>query len=175
MLLDLTRYRQPSARFARTFQPSEMATDGDAFQVVEPAELSFEIAKDKDVFRLTGVVGTVLELSCSRCADPFRQRVDASFDLRYQPLPGAAHEAERELADEDLETSYYTDDQIDLNELMREQFYLALPMKPLCTEQCHGLCAHCGANLNSGGCSCHPAWDDQRLAALKALQARLDS
>ena len=45
---------------------------------------------------------------------------------------------EREVQDEDLETSYYRDDQIDLNELLREQFYLALPMKPLCQDELQG-------------------------------------
>ena len=49
-----------------------------------------------------------------------------------------AAEGEREVQDEDLDTSYYRDDQIDLNELLREQFYLALPMKPLCREELQG-------------------------------------
>ncbi len=84
--------------------------------------------------------------------------------------PQASTEAEREIEEDDLETSYYRDDQIDLNELMREQFYLALPMKPLCREDCKGLCAQCGTNLNTGTCDCAPVWEDPRLAALKALK-----
>jgi uncharacterized protein len=71
--------------------------------------------------------------------------------------------------DEDLETSYYRGDQIDLKELLREQFYLALPMKPLCREDCHGLCPQCGTNLNTGTCACTPVWEDPRLAPLKGL------
>jgi uncharacterized protein len=86
-----------------------------------------------------------------------------------------ATEQERELQDEDVETSYYRDDQIDLNELMREQFYLALPMKPLCQEDCQGLCAQCGTNLNTGTCECHPEWVDPRLAALKELKSTRES
>ena len=68
-----------------------------------------------------------------------------------------------------LETSYYRNDAIDLNELLREQFYLALPMKPLCGEACRGLCAQCGTNLNAGTCDCQPVWDDPRLSVLKGL------
>ncbi len=49
---------------------------------------------------------------------------------------------------------------------MREQFYLALPMKPLCREDCQGLCVVCGANLNRATCDCKLEWDDPRLAAL---------
>jgi uncharacterized protein len=42
-------------------------------------------------------------------------------------------------------------------------------MKPLCREDCRGLCAVCGANLNRGDCGCAPTWEDPRLAPLKAL------
>ncbi len=175
MLLDLTRYRQPTAEFTRTFQPSEVGTEGDAYTVVAPVELAFEILKDKNRFRLVGDVRTVLEVVCSRCVEPFKLPVASHFDLRYWPMTETAGESEAELADEDLETSYYTDDQIDLNELIREQLYLALPMKPLCQELCSGLCPQCGTNLNTGGCSCTPAWEDPRLEALRALQTRRDS
>ena len=48
------------------------------------------------------------------------------------------------MADEDLGVSFYKDDAIDLGEVMREQFYLALPMKPLCRPDCQGLCPICG-------------------------------
>ena len=81
-------------------------------------------------------------------------------------------EHEREVPDADLETSYYRDDQIDLNELLREQFYLALPMKPLCVADCRGLCLHCGINQNTGTCECAPAWEDPRLAPLRQLKNR---
>ena len=53
---------------------------------------------------------------------------------------------------------------------MREQFYLALPMKPLCRESCRGLCPECGTNLNTGTCSCVREWTDPRLDGLRALR-----
>jgi uncharacterized protein len=98
--------------------------------------------------------------------------VDADFDQRYLPASEASTEAEREVEDDDLETSYYRDDEIDLNELLREQFYLALPMKPLCREECRGLCPQCGTNLNTGSCDCAPEWVDPRLAALKNVKTK---
>ena len=170
MQLDLTRYRQPLAQFARTFAPGDIGQDGDSYQVVEPVALAFDIHKDRDRFRLAGTLRTELELVCSRCLEPFRMPIDASFDLRYLPSSEMSPEAERAIEEDDLETSYYRDDQIDLDELLREQFYLALPMKPLCLADCRGLCAQCGTNLNQGACTCAPAWKDPRLAALDALQ-----
>ena len=170
MQLDLTRYRQPQGHFARTFQPEDVAEDGDAYRIVAPVQLQFEIHKDKERFRLVGSAVTELELACSRCLEPFRLPVNADFDLRYLPASEVSQDEEREIEEEDLETSYYRDDQIDLNELLREQFYLALPMKPLCEEACKGLCPQCGTNLNTGSCSCNAAWEDPRLAALKQLR-----
>jgi uncharacterized protein len=57
---------------------------------------------------------------------------------------------------------------------MHEQFVLALPMKPLCSATCKGLCVHCGANLNQGPCACAPQWTDPRLAVLKEIRTKLD-
>jgi uncharacterized protein len=170
MQLDLTRYRQPVSRFDRTFEPGEVGDEADAYRVAAPVQLGFDIQKDKDRFRLVGRITTELELPCSRCLEPFRMPVDAPFDLRYLPASEAATEADREVEDEDLEVSYYRDDQVDLGELIREQFYLALPMKPLCVDSCRGLCPQCGTNLNTGTCDCAPAWEDPRLAPLRNLR-----
>ncbi len=170
MQLDLTRYRQPLNQFARTFQPGDVADEGDAYRIMTPVDLAFEIHKDKDKFRLVGTVATELELPCSRCLEPLRLPIAAPFDLRYLPASEASTDVEREVGREDLETSYYRNDEIDLNELLREQFYLALPMKPLCRDDCRGLCALCGTNLNDGACECAPAWEDPRLAPLRQLK-----
>jgi uncharacterized protein len=170
MQLDLTRYRQPLGHFSRTFQPEDVAQEGDPYRIVAPVQLAFEIHKDNTRFRLVGSVATDLELSCSRCLETFRLPVNASFDLRYHPPSEMKQDEESEVEEGDLETSYYQDDQIDLNELLREQFYLALPMKPLCSDDCKGLCPQCGTNLNTASCGCHTAWDDPRLAPLKQLK-----
>ena len=169
MQLDLTRYRQPVSQFGRTFQPSELGQEGEAYQVVAPVQVDLEIHKDKDRFRLVGTARTELELPCSRCLEPYRLPLDAAFDMRYLPASESAGADEREVTEDDLDTSVYRDDQIDLSELLREQFYLALPMKPLCREDCRGLCPQCGTNLNTSTCGCAPAWEDPRLAALKGL------
>jgi uncharacterized protein len=170
MQLDLTRYRQPLAHFSRTFKPEEVAEPGDAYRIVAPVTLAFEVHKDKERFRLVGTVVTELELPCSRCLEAFRLPVNASFDLRYHPASEMSQDEERQVEDDDLGTSYYRDDQIDLNELLREQFYLALPMKPLCDEACQGLCPQCGTNLNTGSCNCAAGWEDPRLAPLRQLK-----
>jgi uncharacterized protein len=98
--------------------------------------------------------------------------VDGEFDVRFLPASEMPTDDEREMQQEDVDTSYYRDHQIDLNQLMREQFYLALPMKPLCAADCRGLCPQCGTNLNTGSCTCTSGWEDPRLAPLKDLAGR---
>ena len=149
-----------------------------SFRIASPVSLAFEIFKDKSTFRLAGKTVTTLEVPCSRCLEPIAMPVDASFDLRYQPHSArTGHEAdgaddEQEIEEDDLTTAFYRNDEIDLEQLMREQFYLALPMKPLCADDCKGLCAICGTNRNRGSCECTEAWDDPRLAALKELRSK---
>jgi len=170
MQLELTRYRQPLNQFSRVFQPEEVAQQGDAYRIVAPVHVEMDIHKDKDRFRLVGTARTELELACSRCLEPFRMPLDSTFNVRYLPDTEAAGTEEREVAEDDLDTSFYRDDRIDVNEVLREQFYLALPMKPLCSEDCEGLCPQCGTNLNTGSCSCEPEQVDPRLAVLKKLK-----
>ncbi len=170
MLLDLTRIRTAQERYEGVFGPEVFTNDRDGFQVIGPVSLAFDIFKDKAQFRLAGAVQTTLELPCSRCLEPFSLPVDAAFDLRYQPHALNTGEGEREIEDDDLTTAFYEDESIDLGQLMREQFHLALPMKPLCAGDCLGLCAVCGANLNRDACGCKREWEDPRLAVLRQLR-----
>ncbi len=170
MLLDLSRIRTPHERYDKTFEAAALAADRDDFRVASPVSLAFDVFKDNATFRLVGTVRAVLELPCSRCLEPFAVPVDAGFDLRYQPHTQNTGEGEREVEEDDLTTAFYDRDQIDLGQLMCEQFYLALPMKPLCDAACRGLCPVCGLNLNKATCTCRHAWEDPRLAVLKALQ-----
>ena len=174
--LDLNKIRTAQERFERVYQPDQLAREQD-FTLVEPVSLAFDIFKDKQQFRLVGHVKTTLELPCSRCLEPFTWPVDAPFDLRYQPKAGTGggQESEREIEEDDLSTAFYENDEIDLGELIREQLYLALPMKPLCREDCQGLCPVCGTNWNRGTCTCKRDWDDPRLAALKRLKSEMKS
>jgi len=171
LLLNLHKIRTAQERFEKVYQPEQLGTDED-FRVVAPVSLAFDIYKDKDRFRLEGTVKTTLELACSRCLEPFVLPVDAGFDLRYQPQIENTGEGEREIQADDLTDAFYQNDEIDLGQLMREQFYLSLPMKPLCGDDCKGLCAICGTNLNRDTCGCKREFEDPRLGALRELRTK---
>jgi uncharacterized protein len=167
MFLDISQMRGARDRVDRSYPPSVFDPEADAYRVVEPVKLAFEILKDRRRFRLVGRVSTGLELTCGRCLEAFRLPVDAAFDLIYTPEQENVGDGELEIDEDDLSTAFYRDETIDVGGLMREQFLLALPMKPLCGEGCQGLCPVCGTNWNSGACSCSRRWTDPRLDALK--------
>ena len=169
--LDLTHLsRRADEHVDRTFPADAFpASDGNDYRVAAPVHLALDVHRDVDVYRVTGRIETRLELECGRCLELFQIPVDSAFELRYVPQDQNAGEGEREIDEDDLTTAYYTDQTIDLGALMTEQFQLALPMKPLCSDDCKGLCPECGANLNKTTCGCAPKWQDPRLGALRGL------
>jgi uncharacterized protein len=171
MLLDLSKIRTAHERYERDYPADAFGSEAEC-RVVEPVALAFDIYKDRDQYRLVGSVTTTLELPCSRCLEPFRWPVDAHFELRYQPHAQNTGEGEREIEEDDLTTAFYENEEIDLGQLMEEQFYLSLPMKPLCSADCKGLCPVCGRNLNRETCDCKRDWEDPRFAALRELRTK---
>ena len=171
MLLDLNRLHGRREHVERRFEPSAFDPQDEDYRVAGPVDLSMNVEKaGADAYRVTGRATARLEVECSRCIEPFDVPVDARFELRYVPAVENAGDGEREIAEDDLTTAFYREGSLDVIDLLREQFQLALPMKPLCTETCRGLCPQCGTNLNTGACECAPAWEDPRLAALKQLK-----
>jgi uncharacterized protein len=173
MLLDLNKLRGSSERVDRSIPASVFAPDDPDYRVAAPVALSMTVEKaGAEAFRVTGRAETRLELDCSRCVEPFEMPVDTKFELRYVPQSENAGDGEREVSEDDLTTAFYREGTLDLIELLREQFQLVLPMKPLCAEACRGLCPVCGANLNRAECGHTPTWEDPRLAPLKGLLNR---
>jgi uncharacterized protein len=182
MVLDLSRLRNGVERLDRTFEPATFGTTDD-FRVVRPVTLTGQVQKDGGKARLVGRLTSALECPCSRCLDPFEVPVDIALDLMFLPADGAAtvgghrptasggeDDDGTAVADDDLGVSYYTGDVIDLVATIREQFYLVLPMKPLCRDACQGLCPVCGINRNRETCTCRSEWVDPRLEPLKHLR-----
>lgn len=174
MLFDLSKLHGGRQHVERTFQPADFEPQDPDYRVVTPVFLSIDVERKGDAaYRVTGTVRGALELECGRCLEPFPLPVESAFELRYVPQAEAAGtDAEREITEDDLTTAFYAEGMLDVMDLMREQFQLALPMKPLCASSCRGLCPVCGGNLNRTECGCRPVWEDPRLAPLKSLLNR---
>jgi uncharacterized protein len=156
----------PGQNGAAEAEPEADAAD---YKVLGDVHFDGTLRKDEPRFILSGRLQARLEMSCGRCLEPFTLPVDTQVDLTYVPHPEQAAEGEVELSQDDLTTAFYRDQTLDLGDMVREQFYLALPMRPLCREECKGLCPQCGTNLNQGTCACDVRWEDPRLAGLRTL------
>ncbi|MBI4710228.1 MAG: DUF177 domain-containing protein [Nitrospirae bacterium] len=121
---------------------------------------------------VNGRADTTASMSCSRCLEGVSYPLDIKFNVEYLPLKEVIEVGGHELTEEELDVSFYENDQIDVEELVREQILLAVPMKPLCRTDCRGICPKCGRNLNEGACSCIVDEIDPRLAKLREFQSR---
>ncbi|HEV7484252.1 MAG TPA: DUF177 domain-containing protein [Thermoanaerobaculia bacterium] len=121
-----------------------------------------------------GTTTFTADFLCSRCVEPFPFANASEFHLRFRPRPEISEEnAEVEVTPDELDVEFYTERAISLRHLANEQIQLAIPMKPLCTDRCLGLCVQCGANQNGEGCSCAETVIDTRFAALAGIREQL--
>ncbi len=127
------------------------------------------VTREYDNVRVTGRVTAPLALSCSRCLADFTSFVDTNFTIFFRKetaiVPSA--EDELELGEMDLLSSTYSGDEIDLTHEIEEQIAMEIPLKPLCSDSCKGLCHECGTDLNTSSCSCSKETVSLAFSALK--------
>jgi uncharacterized protein len=132
----------------------------------------------EDVY-LEGTAEGSLELECSRCLARYRHRLREPFRLVLEAVgertpsdPEAAAALSRYgvgLGDE-LETGWFRGSELDLGGFFLEVIALTLPVKPLCRDDCPGLCPRCGAELGAGPCGCEEPRSDSPFAVLASLR-----
>jgi DUF177 domain-containing protein len=155
-------------RIEHYYPEGEPALASEESRIVGRPELHLRATRAGNEVKLVGTIKADVRFDCDRCLAPLVVPVEQSFDLLYVPpvRPQGAHD-ERELGRDDLSVAFYQGQFIDLDDLVREQLELALPMARLCGEDCQGLCPDCGANLNQGQCSCEAGQTDSRWNSLK--------
>ncbi len=124
------------------------------FPVLAPLEYDLKVEKFDDRVRIQGPVRCELRLQCSRCVDEFPLKVEGYLDVELAPRDAMPRAQEVELRGKELDVEYYEGDEIDITPLVREEILLNLPVRPLCRDECKGLCERCGLNRNHGDCQC---------------------
>jgi len=137
---------------------------------LEPVALRGRLEKADKGFHLAGELNIAAVVACARCLKdvPFSRTAPVSWTLA--PVHERPNAEELELEAGDLDVVFYEDLVLPLDPLIDEQLQLELPMKPLCSETCRGLCPQCGVDLNIGSCSCETPGDD-RWTALRSLKS----
>lgn len=173
MHLDLRELRGSENRIERSYAATAFPIEtGDEYAVADCIALSFAVRQDGEKYRLCGFLRTTVQFSCGRCLEPYKVAIALDIDLMYLPYRVNSGEGEFVVSDDDLSSAFYREAQIDLGQLVREQLQLAIPMKPLCSSDCCGLCPVCGISLNVDSCDCETSWVDPRLEGLRALLPR---
>jgi uncharacterized protein len=144
---------------------------GDEHQEIAHAEI--KVRRSGDRIFCDGRVRMSMLLECSRCLLEFTTDLNVVFSEVYLPAPETFEEDEYELTVKASGFAYYSNDEIDLDGIIREQLLLALPMKPLCKEDCRGICSKCGEDLNNNMCGCKNDGIDPRWIPLKKLKNTL--
>jgi uncharacterized protein len=118
----------------------------------------------------TGVFRGRFTGTCGRCLESYDFPLESRFDFVLAPEAARTHGGAEELSRDELGLSYFSADEVNLTPLIAEQVMLALPTRPLCSEDCRGLCGTCGVNLNRESCSCAEPVGDPRMAIFRNLK-----
>ena len=146
------------------------------FKLNEPVAIEVSLARIGGIVEVKGRIATRFASSCGRCLKNFTLALDEPFELTFTNEPlmvheeGADEEDGLELSAEELGLILFTGESIDLTAAMGEQLFLALPLCPLCSEECRGLCPHCGIDLNEQECQCTPPDFSNKFTALKDIK-----
>ena len=182
MLIELAELELHPVDFQEEFPPDAIDLGEDVRQLTllktsGRAQLVEEHHGKRNVIqdiRLNGELATRLELLCARCLETVAQDVTRKFDLLYRPLGTDAGNEELSVTVAEAEVGYYQGDGLLLEDAIREQVLLAVPLKVVCREDCKGLCPTCGKNRNTEPCSCAPPLGDPRWSALKDIREKLE-
>lgn len=144
-----------------------------------PVNIRCFLKKIYDRVYSRGIVNTLIDIECSRCLEWFKTDIKVEYNSTYFPESinnTFKKNAEIKIKEEDVDIYYYYGEKIDLLPQARDQILLSIPMKPLCRDDCPGLCAGCGKKINNiERCGCSREYIDPRLDVLKKIKEKLTS
>ncbi|MDP2998444.1 MAG: DUF177 domain-containing protein [Bryobacterales bacterium] len=158
-------------RFETAYPPGEIEFIDSQLRQASPLDVkgTAEVLGATEEIRLQGHLAVRMESECDRCLETARFPIDTDFDLFYRPEGTGIRSDEMELEPGETEIAYYSGEGLELNDILREQVLLALPMQRVCREECKGICPVCGKDRNEADCGCTVEPADDRWAALKNL------
>ena len=147
---------------------ARMQADGECV-FTGPVSADITIEREFDHLKAVGRLQVPISLTCGRCLVTYASAIDSTFRIifRKETTRHSEVEDETELCDDDLIASTYSGDELDLAHEIEEQVAMEVPLKPLCEEECKGLCPTCGADLNTGSCTCSKEPVNLKFSALK--------
>lgn len=152
MIVEVDKIPKEGLSVSRDFEFSSIDLIEENSVFLSPARADVLIRKIGDEVMVKGRLTARLSFVCSRCLSPYEYPVNASFDLVF--LPEDLDTMKEELDEDDVDKMFYRHRRLDLREIILEQLNLTIPLRPLCSEACEGICAVCGQLRQEGRCSC---------------------
>ncbi|MCP3979950.1 MAG: DUF177 domain-containing protein [bacterium] len=146
----------------------------DAPVSMERARIEGAIVRETGKWILAAKVAGDVRLDCSRCAEPYDWQLESPIRLEIRSSGPDTREGESELREDEIWHYHAREGKVDLAEVARERVLLDLPLKPLCRDDCRGLCPTCGGNRNLIECDCRSEAVDPRLAPLMEIRKQID-
>ena len=171
MFIGVKELGRHDLRFREEFQPGTVDFRSADYRQAGPLRVEVTADLDGDVILLAGHLKGDFEVSCARCLAPTQRGIEREFDLRYRSLENVREGDEVKLSHGDLDVGFYRGDGLFLADALAEQVSLEMPVKPLCDDECRGLCSSCGVNRNREKCRCGAHEADPRWAGLARLKA----
>lgn len=138
---------------------------------VWPARFHLRFQKTGQLVQLEGHLAATILLQCGRCLQDFNQPVNENFALTFAPLPPEHADIEEvELEADELNLVVYEDEVLDLSSVLLEQLIMAVPISPVCSSNCLGLCPECGIDLNKQQCSCAKKVFNSKFSVLARMK-----
>ena len=173
MFLSVKEMEVRKIRFDEIFQPGQIDFSGEDIEQGTPlhvAGTAESLAHSEGEVRIQGRFTVEMSAECDRCLGRAKYPLDASFDLFYRPMSDIAVEEEIEIDEGEAEIGFYENGGMELEDILREQVVLALPMQKVCSDSCKGICPVCGKNRNETVCDCRIETTDDRWGALRNLE-----
>jgi len=176
MIVDLSELRKKNTPlYVEThFSDKQLKLRDSLASLPDAAHSEMRVVLSGERLAIDGRLDGDLVVTCCRCAKGFSQRMEKGFSVEYWPDPKMGQDSEEmELSYDELDIGFYRDDKIDLSAVVTEQILLDIPMKPVCREDCKGLCDQCGADLNEEECNCDRIRLDPRLEVLAKIKDKM--
>ncbi len=139
----------------------------------DPIHFSLRLQRVGQIVEIDGHLNAEVELACGRCLKSFFHTLSEQFSLTFSPQDEDQELTEdMELDAEELGLIYYQGEAIDLSDPLQEQLIMALPISPVCGDECGGLCPECGRDLNTGSCQCEKKPFNNKFSALADLKLK---
>jgi uncharacterized protein len=172
MFLNIKELELRKIRFDETFEPGKIDFAEEDLEQSSPLHAIgvAELLEESDgQIRVQGRYTVEMTAQCDRCLGRARFPLDAGFDLFYRPASELAEQEEVAIDEGEAEIGFYEGHGLELEDILREQVLLALPMQKVCEESCKGICPVCGKNRNEADCGCSDSADDNRWSALRNI------